>query len=45
MQARLLKSCFTIRLYQRSAAFYWSLCPAVKDGNLDLKAKAPPRGL
>jgi len=45
VQAGLLKTCFTVRLYQRSAAFYWSLCPAVKGGNLDLKAKVPLREL
>lgn len=39
MQAELLKSHFTVKLYQRSAAFYWSLCPVVKGGNLDLKAR------
>ncbi|MEM2189191.1 MAG: hypothetical protein QW328_05065 [Nitrososphaerota archaeon] len=45
MQVKLFKSCFTVRLYQKSAAFYWSLCPAVKGGNLDLKAKIPSREL
>lgn len=30
MQVELPKSYFTVRLSQKSVAFYWSLCPTVE---------------
>lgn len=45
MQAEVLKNCFTVRLYKRSAAFYWSLNPTFRGGCLDLKVKVPPQEL